>query len=215
MGEYAKYRGQDIKIGTCESMYYLRADQRHLIAGYRFDGSERFRFPFPDEDNLEPGNFEDYDRGARVPGWRIPADFEDHGIVQFTAPQGYNLCIPCPEGVHGSEPGLGPIDVDGVKVHRYGWNGGPVVKQQREIDGEFVTVVACGACGAAWRLPTKADAAPIAEAFLDEAERQEYRRDLDGWGYANSESHRAFLIEMASRILAGYAYKEAATMLGT
>ena len=36
MGEYARFRGAEIKIGTCESMYYLRADQRHLIDGYSF-----------------------------------------------------------------------------------------------------------------------------------------------------------------------------------
>lgn len=30
MGEYATYKGQEIKIGTCEDCYYLRADQRHL-----------------------------------------------------------------------------------------------------------------------------------------------------------------------------------------
>jgi hypothetical protein len=55
MGEYATYNGENIKLGTCESMYYLRADQRHLISGYRFDGGDRFRFPFPDEDDIEPG----------------------------------------------------------------------------------------------------------------------------------------------------------------
>ena len=36
MGEYASYLGERIKIGTCENMYYLRADQRHLVSGYDF-----------------------------------------------------------------------------------------------------------------------------------------------------------------------------------
>ena len=27
MGEYAKYAGERVKIGTCEDMYYLRDDQ--------------------------------------------------------------------------------------------------------------------------------------------------------------------------------------------
>ncbi len=31
MGEYAIYRGERIKIGTCEDMYYLRPDQVHLV----------------------------------------------------------------------------------------------------------------------------------------------------------------------------------------
>lgn len=31
MGEYANYMGQRVKIGTCESMYYLRWDQRGKV----------------------------------------------------------------------------------------------------------------------------------------------------------------------------------------
>lgn len=31
MGEYAKYRKTEIKIGTCEAMLYLRWDQRHQV----------------------------------------------------------------------------------------------------------------------------------------------------------------------------------------
>ena len=37
MGEYAKLKstGQSIKIGTCEHMYHLRHDQRHIVAKER------------------------------------------------------------------------------------------------------------------------------------------------------------------------------------
>lgn len=202
MGEYAKYRGESIKIGTCESMYYLRADQRHLISGYDFDESLRYRFPFPDEDHLEPGIFDDHDRGVRIPGYAIPSDYEGHGSVQFTSSAGYVLSIPCPEQF--DTPGLGPVDVGGVNVHRNGFHGHAVVKQQRQIDGQLLTVISCGACGSAWRLPDLESAMPIVDAFRDEADRQEYRRDLNGWGNANSDKERAFLMEMAVRIIAGY-----------
>ena len=33
MGEYAKYQGEEIKIGTCEDLYYLRADQAFKVEG--------------------------------------------------------------------------------------------------------------------------------------------------------------------------------------
>ena len=63
MGEYAKYNGQQIKIGTCESMYYLRADQAHLVQAMSGNvnpitdcESIRFRFPFPEEDGCKPGS---------------------------------------------------------------------------------------------------------------------------------------------------------------
>jgi hypothetical protein len=68
MGEYGTYLGNNIKIGTCEDMYYLRADQRHLVkAAALHDLTDiRFRFPFPDEDHRQPGDFDDYDRGLTV-----------------------------------------------------------------------------------------------------------------------------------------------------
>ena len=75
MGEYATRKdiGERIKIGTCESMYYLRADQAREV--YAEPGNVdpiadaaaiRFRFPFPDEDGIEPGNFDDHARHMRI-----------------------------------------------------------------------------------------------------------------------------------------------------
>lgn len=75
MGEYAtrKSDGQEIKIGTCESMYYLRyedrAKVRHLsgnVNPVKDAGELRFRLPFPDEDGIQPGEYEDYNRGQRL-----------------------------------------------------------------------------------------------------------------------------------------------------
>lgn len=79
MGEFAEYQGDRIKIGTCEDMYYLRADQRHLISGYQFAEIDRFRFPFPDEDDVEPGCFGDHDRGIEIPnGFTLEPGYFDH-----------------------------------------------------------------------------------------------------------------------------------------
>lgn len=54
MGEFAKFNGTEIKIGTCENMYYLRADQAPLVLPVPNSldpvaqaASIRFRFPFP------------------------------------------------------------------------------------------------------------------------------------------------------------------------
>jgi len=65
MGEYAKLKttGEDVKIGTCENMYYLRFEDRYkVVYDYSFDGC-RFRLPFPDEDKEEIGNYREYERG--------------------------------------------------------------------------------------------------------------------------------------------------------
>lgn len=67
MGEYAKRLsdGEDIKIGTCEEMYYLRFEDRFKVAHIpgnvdiaRHPEDCRFRLPFADEDKLEPGEYE-------------------------------------------------------------------------------------------------------------------------------------------------------------
>lgn len=209
MGEYAKYNGESIKVGTCEDFYYLRDDQRDLVTGYTFDRAlldvARFRFPFPREDGVEPGQFENHMHGVRVPGYSLPAELSgsEHGSVQFTSTAGYVLSIPCPEQF--DTPGLGPVDVNGVPVHRNGFNGHPVVRQQAHRGGHLVTILSCNACGAPHRLDTKADAAEVAEAFIEEADRTEYR---DGTAraveYAHSNDTRREYALIAARILRGY-----------
>jgi len=65
MGEYAKLKttGEEVKIGTCENMYYLRLEDRYkVIYDCSFTGC-RFRLPFPDEDKIEIGNYQDFNRG--------------------------------------------------------------------------------------------------------------------------------------------------------
>ncbi len=69
MSEYAirKSDKASIKIGTCESMYYLRHEDIDKIipeeTGFKPKGLI-FRLPFPDEDHILPGDYEQYDRGA-------------------------------------------------------------------------------------------------------------------------------------------------------
>src|SRR3990172_10222248 len=97
MGEYATFNGHEVKIGTMEDMYSLRFDQRHQVQALsgnvdpnRDDEAQmlRFRFPWPDEDDIEPGSgkFHDkgYHRAVAIHGFRAPVDVE-HGHVQFVA----------------------------------------------------------------------------------------------------------------------------------
>lgn len=64
MGEYAMYKGSEVKIGTCECMYYLRWEQRYDVkpipgnVNPSFDiESIWFRAPRKSEDGYEPGEF--------------------------------------------------------------------------------------------------------------------------------------------------------------
>jgi hypothetical protein len=161
MGEYAKLKGtgEEVKIGTCEDMLYLRYDQRDRVwAQYgnvdpnRADHQEtiRFRFPWPDEDNVQPGKFADPFRRLAV---HVPApEGVEHGHVQFVAQrEGYNVCIPCPEG---------PEATHGLRVHRNGFPGPAFLVQQAVRGGRLVAIMEC-VCGRRYNLPTLKDAQPV------------------------------------------------------
>lgn len=193
MGEFAEYGGQRIKIGTCEDMYYLRADQILKISP--LDGNVnprqdycRFRFPWPDEDHIAPGGFDRHNRGVALWGVEVPAEV-NHDSVQFTAP-GYNVCLPCPEG---------PSD-HGLKIARNGHPGPVQICQQRRIGDHLVLIARCGGCGAKYNLPTWDDAKPYVDACIKESERAEWKSDID---------RAIWWTKIATRIAEGYGVKTA------
>ncbi len=197
MGEYASYQGEDVKIGTCEDMYYLRFEQRRLVnfitgnvdvKDYQTVLGLRFRFPWPDEDNIEPGGFEDSDRSVWIPGATIPEGV-DHGTVQFSAP-GYNCSLPCPES--GGEPS--------VKVFRNGFGGAVrLVRQKLLADGRLVPILKCGGCGHLWRSEDDAEIEELATLLRAEGQR----RKNDRWTASGERVGHRWWNEIADRMLAG------------
>lgn len=201
MGEYARFQGEQIKIGTCEDMNYLRFDQRELVEPLSgsvnpvADAEEiRFRFPWPDEDTIAPGAFEAYNRGLGLHGVDLPKGI-DHSNVQFSAP-GYVVSLPCPEFENG------PESDHGLKIARNGHPGSLRVVQQRFIKGDLVTICECGGCGSRFRLPDLASAMPVIEAIRKEARRVCLR--------AGDEAS-TFYSKVADRIQAGYQLAPPAT----
>lgn len=192
MGEYAKYRSKEIKIGTCESMYYLRFDQRHKVTALRGNVDPnssdalaiRFRFPWPDEDKNEPGAFEDYGRAIAAPGLVTPEGVE-HYKVQFVAHAGYLVSLPCPEGPQVLElplnDGKMTVDLKGLNIHRNGFSGAVKLVQQKLLaDGRLVPVCGCGGCGSLWRVEEPTDIEALAVAFRAEGDsRIRQSRDHD------------------------------------
>lgn len=203
MGEYAKRSsdGVEIKIGTCEDMYYLRAEQRHSVIpqsgnvnpSSREALSLRFRFPWPDEDNVQPGEFQPYMRALTVPGFSVPAGVEHH-TVQFAAQAGYLLSLPCPEGT--PDP----------RIHRNGFAGAVQLVQQKLLaDGRLVPVCRCGGCGAAWRMEDQGEIEALAVAFRAEGDR----RRKDAWTDSGEFVGHEFYHAIADRILLGSLIMEA------
>jgi DNA-directed RNA polymerase subunit M/transcription elongation factor TFIIS len=81
MGEYAvrKSDNETIKVGTCEDMYYIRFEDRNEImeddgteSPLSTDTSLRWRLPFPDEDEVDIGEYDQHDRS--VPLFKTETD---------------------------------------------------------------------------------------------------------------------------------------------
>jgi hypothetical protein len=171
MGEYAirKSDEQEIKIGTCEDMYYLRFEDRFKVRALSgnvnpaTDASGlRFRLPFPDEDNVIPGEYEEYNRSVPLVRHssfgsdRFTDDSiaSDAGIIQLTHPSGLLVNVPCYHGVKLPDVG---------KDCKVFWNGkgySLALYQLRPIrvandSGveryQVFPVVHCIHCGHAWR----------------------------------------------------------------
>lgn len=180
MGEYAKYNGREVKIGTCEDMLYLRFDQRHEVqpmAGNVDPARDaargiRFRFPWPCEDGTAPGAFDDPDKAVAIYGLKAPADAE-HGSVQFVCERsGYNVCLPCPEAPGAEDDGMS-VKRGGLRIHRNGFRGSVLLSQQRLLeDGTLALIARCGGCGWAWRYSTVDDVRPVLVALQAQKERR-------------------------------------------
>jgi hypothetical protein len=167
-------------------MYYLRWDQAQLVTDSDVDFSDpkvlagiRFRFPWPDEDNIAPGDFDAYDKGfvVRTP---VPAGVK-HYSHQFRDDRvGYTLNVPCPEG---------PDSPAGV--HRNGYAGPAEIVQQAWRGGSLVTIGACRGCGARFGYYA-ADAAALLDELLQRAE----------------EAPHSGVAEICKRVAAGYTLAE-------
>jgi hypothetical protein len=167
MGEHIKYKGNSVKIGTCEDLYYARYGQikeavesgkakfqpgnaqpeRYLDPGCGW----RYRFPFPDEDSVEIGCFRDFDRG-----WLLPANEEfcfsmkTHEVAVMFDPfkrartsPGEELIdritFPCPYSEVGRAAGItAPPRVE--------------VLQQKFVEAELQTIIRCPYCRKEWSL---------------------------------------------------------------
>lgn len=199
MGEYATYCGDRVKIGTCEDMYYLRADQVRQLDGSDIGShwdAVRFRFPFPDEDQTEPGGFRDYDRS--VPAWGVepPAELE-HRSIQFKAnypDRGILLSLPCPFSEEGK--------ASSIRYQFNGFAGAVRIVQQRIWEGHLVLVAECGACSARYRYPTFADAEPVVVACRAQADR--LQREAELARPPRTDGQVAWWHTIADRITAGY-----------
>jgi len=165
MGEYGRRKndGAEIKFGTCESMYYLRYEDRRKVTpdgGSLNPATEKnlfWRLPFPDEDNIRIGEYKDYNRGEALYKERteeqafaepfIDAETaDDPGLIQATHKCGYLINVKC---YHGNKL---PTSNDDAQFH---WNGKDPhcfeLAHIKNTENGVLPVVRCKYCGRMWR----------------------------------------------------------------
>ncbi len=155
MGEFALYRGERVKIGTCDSMYYLRWEDRHKVKATSGsvnpvkDLGLRFRLPFPDEDNEEPGGYckQPFARGSVLAaGFSFPDSVENPGTVQMHHGGGLLVNVKC---YHGEKLPEGNQDFSAA------WNGkSPSHYELRHVKTTqegVIPVIGCRWCREMWR----------------------------------------------------------------
>lgn len=199
MGEYGKYLNREIKLGTCESMYYIRYSQRGLIAplpnslNIQDDSilsHIRFRFPWPDEDSLEPGDYENFGRTELIPNSKSPKD-ADHGAASFSMGKGYFLRGPCP--CSGAAYSANGEELE-VRLRSGDPEGDLELMQQAVRGGTLCIAVLCRACGECWSLGKEGAEESVCAPLEKEIERL---RPL-------ASERGAFWSEVLRRIRAGY-----------
>lgn len=160
MGEYARRKidGQEVKIGTCNRMYYCRYDQINKI-NYPYNSDNLiWRIPNPDEDGTLPGDYK-YSllrEGVIVP-WKLKLDTsklkrEDAAILKQTGTiqlsdkrMGLLVNMKCPHGL--------PLEQEGNTQCSLAYNGHQntlYVCGLKNTPKELTVVFTCASCESIW-----------------------------------------------------------------
>ena len=155
MGEFAKFHGRTIKIGTCTSMYYCRYDQVSEIKYGDMCHGLCWRIPAFEEDGIQPG---DYTFGALVETLgplrsirlkNIDEEFDGitqtPGLIQLRNDRsGMVVNVKC---YHGRK--LPESDGD-FKAFYNGKRETLHLQALKNCKDDLRVVFACSACGSAW-----------------------------------------------------------------
>lgn len=163
MGQY--YKGG--KIGTCESMYYMRLTEAQDLAargekdddGIKFseylkDNQTKWRFPFPNEDKMMRSDRinEPYDKSFLLPSGNVEVEHGNICIGNSHKGGGHNVNIflPCPHSQKFKDVllftnGMVSTSVGGAGESMLG------VRFQAIRDGKEKTVFECPRCGSMMR----------------------------------------------------------------
>lgn len=160
MGEYALYKGRQIKIGTCETMYIRYQDRVKVqpLSGNVDPGKDTGLFwllPYSEDDSLEPGDnypnrqchLMQKDKDGHWQAW-LPDDYTSMkpGRFQMSHPSGLLVDVNC---YHGAK--LPSVSQDFMAF----WNGKDgfpfsLCAVKNMPDGKIRGVIECRFCHEMW-----------------------------------------------------------------
>lgn len=210
MSEYAirKIDNQEIHIGSCESMYHCRYDQRKEIIYPHSTDDLYWRIPIPDEDGILPGNYETsllkrvYD-GISIP-WKLAIDVDklnaedkegikkDYGIIQLhERNMGLLVNLRCPHGL--------PIEQfkkheDGALISM-GYNGHKdtlYLKGLKNTPRELRVLIECSTCRKMWSFSFN-DIEPMIKSIWM---RLRLLRQISDYHYLHNEGKHEFIVKV-------------------
>lgn len=160
MGEYARRKidGQEVKIGTCNRIYYCRYDQKNEIDYHYNSDNLIWRIPNPDEDGTLPGDY-NYSllRDDVIVPWKLKLDssklkqediaiLKETGTIQLSDKRmGLLVSIRCPHGL--------PLKQDANAQFSWGYNGHQNTLHLcglKNTQRELTVVFSCASCGSIW-----------------------------------------------------------------
>ena len=203
MGEYLN----GIKLGTCEDLYYVRLTdlQRMKGAGDYLTPANgyRYRFPFPEEDTMQAGNYDPYNKGYPVSlsqtaspklyALMTSADYKHMTVCHSASYHGthnVNMIMPCPLSKEFSNTKEIRLSAGGASI-------AVVIEQLKWVDGEIWTVISCPYCEAKIRLDKE-----HAEDLCNTLTLVTTRFDHDQQKVIDYQD--PYKLEIAKRIMAGY-----------
>ena len=155
MGEYALYNNDEIKIGTCETMYYLRYEDRHKVEALSGNVNPsqpeglRFRCPIYSEDGIKPGQYQSHtNEGVWLFNKDEDFDLSDCSVGRIAfrdENSGLQVTLPCYHGLKTQEQECGEI-----KLGFNGYTKPPYLKYLKVHAGLVVPVIACKHCDSEW-----------------------------------------------------------------
>lgn len=162
MGEYAKRisDGAEIKVGTCNWMYYARYSQRNDFEAFTLGSKMNliWRLPFLSEDCIQVGDFKIHDSWKFNSEAELSCGFYDAFATDecFKEPhrrfiqlygEGVNIEMPC---YHGFKL---PDNTGDIRLSRYG-SGLPRIRLSgvKNTETELLAVLSCVDCGTSWTM---------------------------------------------------------------